>query len=69
MIALIGNNDQLENSSYPLEGRLEQDQESNANSAGGPGFVQARGLVGDQEEGDNVLTGEKIPSETQYKSA
>ena len=27
LIALIGNNDQLENSSYPLEGRLEQDQE------------------------------------------
>ena len=37
MIALIGNNDQLENSSYPLEGRLEQDQENNAYSAGGPG--------------------------------
>ena len=27
LIALIGNNDQLENSSYPLEGRQEQDQE------------------------------------------
>ena len=39
------------------------------NSAGGAGVVQARRLVGDQEEGDNVLTGRKTPSETQCKSA
>ena len=39
------------------------------NSTGGAGVVQACRLVGDQEEGDNVLTGRKTPSETQFKSA
>ena len=46
MIALLGNNDQLENSSYPLKGRLEQDQESNADSAGGPGGQGGQGGPG-----------------------
>ena len=32
------------------------------NSAGGAGVVQACRLVGDQEEGDNVLTGGKNPT-------